>query len=93
VWTPGQRRTPLSPLDVLLPAERSLADRYEALLARHARLHPHAIAKLKGELVVLRKQVWRAAEKGIGPDGKPTQAGWSIRNRIARYHELAHLTA
>lgn len=92
VWRPGQHKTEPSPLDVLLPVERNLAERYLGLVDHHATLHPHAIAKLKGELVAQRKAVWLAAEKGLTPAGKHTAPGWGVLNRAARYRELQNLT-
>ncbi len=40
----------------------------------------------------MRKTIWTAAEKGIGPDGKPTTPGWDHEQRRERYHQLSVLT-
>ncbi len=63
----------LDPLAVLMPGERVAVNR-----AAHDR----------AQLVFLRKAIWVAAERGRLPDGKPTEKGWSVRNRRERYQLL-----
>ncbi len=80
--------TPVAnPLDVLDSKERAAVDAYDAD-GRHPRLHAHALAKLRAELVTMRKVIWTAAERGKLPDGKPTEKGWEIDNRARRYNIL-----
>lgn len=85
--------TPVAnPLDVLTPAERTAVDELDKL--KHGlRLHAVKIQETKTELVGLRKDVWRAAVRGVLPDGKPTATGWSIDDREARYRILRSRTA
>jgi hypothetical protein len=77
--------TPVAnPFDVLEPHEREEVVRYEHLL-KHPRLHEHALRVVKARLVVMRKALWVAAERGHLPDGKPVEKGWNVRNRGERY--------
>jgi Rv2525c-like, glycoside hydrolase-like domain len=88
VRPPETRTSPLAPLQ---PSERAEVDRFEHLL-RHPHLHPEAVKTVRARLVELRKNVWRAAELGVLPDGKRTMAGWGIDHRKARYEILLSRT-
>lgn len=80
--------TPVAdPLAVLLPKERQEVDRLNTL-ELHPHLHGHGIAVVKARLVVFRKAIWLAAERGVLPDGKPTAKGWEVADRARRYQIL-----
>lgn len=79
------------PLAVLFPKERHVANSFE-LYMRHPRLHPHGIRVTKEQLIVFRKELWSAAERGHTIKGAAVERGWDIRDRRARYTELCRLT-
>jgi hypothetical protein len=79
------------PYAVLMPRERQYVVEIDHLRL-HEHLHHARIVAVKAELVRLRKAIWVAAVRGKLPDGTPTQAGWNVHNRAARYRILAHKT-
>ena len=79
------------PLAVLFPKERHVANSFE-LYMRHPHLHPHGIKVTREQLVVFRKEIWLAAERGHTIKGAVTERGWDTRDRRARYRELSALT-
>jgi lysozyme len=82
------RPVAVDPLAVLTPDERALVQRFDELRAHHPAWHPHAIAKVRAQLVAARKAIWLAAN-GRTPGTAP---GWDIRQRRARYHLLLERT-
>lgn len=81
----------VNPLEVLFPNEHALVVRLKLALT-HPTIHAVEIGELKHKLTLIRKNIWRAAVKGIGPDGKPTMKGWNVADREARYKLLKDLT-
>lgn len=91
LWFPGVPTAAPSPHDHLMPKERGDVDLYLRLKASRAWTHPVAIAKVKGRLEVYREDIWRAAVKGILPDGSKTTLGWNVNYRGARYEILKRI--
>lgn len=82
---------PADPLASLLRGERRDVELYDRLVARHRRLHPVAVRRVRRRLLRLRKEVWRAADADIRRGKSPGEA-WRFRNRGARYAILQSRT-
>jgi hypothetical protein len=80
-----------NPLAVLLPAERAAVQHYQQL-EKHPHVHPHQVAAALAGLVTMRKQVWRAAVKGVEADGHSSEKGWDVLRRRQRYELLCKVT-
>jgi lysozyme len=85
--------TPIAnPLAVLEPDERRAVTEYDRD-ARHPHMHEHVLKELRAQMIAFRKAIWVAAERGVLPDGKPTEKGWDVRNRGHRYQILLSRTS
>ncbi|HEY4451010.1 MAG TPA: lysozyme [Solirubrobacteraceae bacterium] len=79
--------TPTNPLDVLTEAERDAVDSYDRYV-KHPVLHRHGLAVTRAQLVVFRKLIWLAAERGRDGAGRRVERGWGVHSRLARWHLL-----
>ena len=93
-WRYGSRTAVIAYVDQfegLELDERTVAVDYVRAL-KHPVLEKERVTKDLVKLIKLRKDIWRAAVKGIDPNGKLTEKGWDKLDRTKRYKILLHIT-